>query len=70
MPPDFMSLFGTPISIRRYAALHLESAKILSRLAVCTEQRNADGIQECMDALAKLADAQTEGRGHAPIPSA
>ncbi len=70
MPPDFMSLFGTPMLIRRYAALHAESAKILSRLAVATEQNDLETKQRCFDALASLADQQTEGRGHVDAPSA
>jgi hypothetical protein len=70
MPPDFMSLFGTPTLIRRYAALHAESAKIFSQLANFTEEGDKKGIQECMDALAQLADQQTEGRGHVAAPSA
>jgi len=70
MPPDLMSLYGTPQLIRRYAALHAESATILSRLAVCTEVGDEAGKQDCFNALAKLADAQTEGHGYAPIASA
>ena len=70
MPPDLMSLYGTPQLIRRYAALHSESAKILSRLAVCTEQEDEAGKQECFNSLARLADEQTEGHGYAPIASA
>ena len=70
MPPDLMSLYGTPQLIRRYAALHAESATILSRLAVCTEQDDEQGKQECFNALARLADAQTEGRGYVAGASA
>ncbi len=70
MSPDLMSLYGTPQLIRRYAALHAESAKILSRLAVATEQCDIHAKQECFNELAKLAEEQTEGNGHAPIASA
>lgn len=70
MPEDFMSLFGAPHLIRRYAALHAKSAEIFYALATATEQHDHAKRDELIATLAGLAEEQTGGRGYVAPPEA